>query len=254
MGKKHMADASNKSIARPVIAVADSALIRSFYFWMSLLIAALVAYGFSQTILQNLIHPSVPRPAILYVHAGLFFGWVALFITQTALVRVRNVRLHRRVGLAAVVFGAAIPIIGIATSLTMARFNVAAGSDPRDFAEAFLIIPFNDMILFSVTFGLAVWWRKRPEFHRRLMFMSTCLLTAAAFARFPFITMAEFRFYAGVDLLILLGVSRDLLATGQVHVVYRWMVPIIVVAQVVTMATFLHHAPVWMNIAHRMIA
>jgi hypothetical protein len=66
--------------------------------------------------------------------------------------------------------------------------------------------------------------------------------------------MGEFRFYAGVDLLILLGVGRDLLATGQVHVVYRWMVPIIVVAQVVTMATFLHHAPVWMNIAHRMIA
>jgi hypothetical protein len=82
MGKKHMADASNKSIARPVIAIADSALIRSFYFWMSLLIAALVVYGFSQTILQNLIHPSVPRPAILYVHAGLFFGWVAQVVTM----------------------------------------------------------------------------------------------------------------------------------------------------------------------------
>jgi hypothetical protein len=244
---------SYKGIAHRATAGTDSRVIRSFYFLMSLLIAALVAYAFSQTIEQNLIHPSVPRPSVLYAHAVIFFGWVALFMAQTALIQVRNIRLHRRLGLAGLAIGTAIPIVGIATALTMARFNVGTGSNPHDDAAAFLVVPFNDMIFFSITFGLAVWWRRKPEFHRRLMFLATCLLTAAAFARFPFITMDEFRFYAGVDLLILLGVGRDLFATRQVHVVYRSMLPILVIAQVVTMATFLHHPPIWMNIAGRLI-
>lgn len=252
-GLDDMADETTKWVANRTNAGTHLRVIRSFYFLMSLLIAALVVYGFSQTIDQNLIHPLVPRPRVLYAHAVLFSGWVALFVAQTALIQVRNVRFHRRLGLAALVMGTAIPIVGIATALAMARFNIASGSDPRDDAAAFLILPFNDMIFFSVTFGLAVWWQKKSEFHRRLMLIATCLLTAAAFARFPFITMDEFRWYRGVDLLILLGVGRDLFVTKQVHAVYRWMVPIFVAAQVVTMATFFHHPTPWMGIADRLI-
>src|SRR5271156_4367167 len=37
-------------------------LSRYFYFVMSLLFAAIVAWGFSRTINDNLFHPAVPRP------------------------------------------------------------------------------------------------------------------------------------------------------------------------------------------------
>ncbi len=220
---------------------------------MSLLIAAVVVCGFSQTIERGLIHPAVPKPTLLYVHAVVFFGWVMLFVTQTAFVTFGHVRLHRRLGLAALAVGAAIPVLGIATAVTMARFNIASGGDPRDDAAAFLIVPFNDMIFFSIAFGLAVWWRKRPEFHRRLMFLAACLPTTAAFGRFPFIPMDEIRDYAGVDLLILLGVTYDLFTLGRIHLVYRWMVPILVAAQVITVTAFSHHASAWMNFANRLI-
>jgi len=47
-----------------------------FYFGMSLLIAAVVIYGFSHTVNQNLIHAAPPRPWLLWVHATLFSCWV----------------------------------------------------------------------------------------------------------------------------------------------------------------------------------
>ena len=47
---------------------------RYFYLIMSLVIAGVVIYGFSQTINENLIHPAYPRPLVLYFHAAIFHG------------------------------------------------------------------------------------------------------------------------------------------------------------------------------------
>lgn len=99
-----------------------------FYFTMSLVIAAVVIYGFSHTINENLIHPAYPRPLVLYVHAAIFAGWVVLLITQSALIRTRHVTLHRKIGLCALALAVALPIIGIATGVAMARFNTQHGS------------------------------------------------------------------------------------------------------------------------------
>jgi hypothetical protein len=223
---------------------------RPFYFFMSILIAGLVIYGFSLTIGNNLIHPSVPRPRILYLHAATFFAWVVLFVAQTALIQTRHVRWHRRLGVAGLGLGAIMPLIGIATSLAMAKFNILHGGRGPERPAAFLAIPFNDMIAFSVAFALAIRWRRKPEFHRRLMLVASCTLTAAAFARFPFITITELRWYGGVDLLILLGVLHDLVVVKKIHAVYVYGVPLIVVGQVVAMTLFLQRTPAWMTLTH----
>ena len=69
-------------------------LDRSFYFLMSLLIAVVVVYGFSHTINSRLIHPPSARPIILYFHAVIFTGWIAFFVVQSAMIRMRNAKLH----------------------------------------------------------------------------------------------------------------------------------------------------------------
>ena len=53
---------------------------RPFYFILSLIIAGVIAAGFSRTVSPRLIHPPSPRPVILYVHAALFTGWIILFM------------------------------------------------------------------------------------------------------------------------------------------------------------------------------
>ena len=188
-----------------------------FYFFMSLLIAIVVFYGFSRTVNPGLIHPPSPRPTVLYFHAVIFTAWLLLFIVQSALVRMRNVKLHRQLGWFGLALGASIPVVGIATTISMGRLRLLEG---RTDTPQFLIIPFFDMLVFTVTFGLAFYWRKKPELHRRLGLIATCSLTAAAFGRFPTNLIPHYWFYAGVDSLMLLGVSRDLFVMKRIHSVY----------------------------------
>src|SRR5438445_3040730 len=94
-----------------------------FYLFMSLLIVVVVAFGFSQTIDMNLIHPVIPRPRLLYVHAAVFTGWLVFFLLQSVLVRTRNVAWHRTFGWFGAALGAFIPVLGTAIAVAMARFN-----------------------------------------------------------------------------------------------------------------------------------
>jgi hypothetical protein len=95
-----------------------------FYFFMSLLIATVVVYGFGQTVAGSLIHPDVPRPFLLYVHAAAFSLWVVFYIFQSALVRTRNVWLHRRLGWFGAGLGVVMLGLGISTAITMSRFDI----------------------------------------------------------------------------------------------------------------------------------
>jgi hypothetical protein len=109
------------------------------------------------------------------------------------------------------------------------------------------------MVSFSVTFVLAFYWRTKPEFHRRLILMASCALTAAAFGRFPIAAIRDVWFYAGVDSLILLGVVRDLMVNKRIHPVYLYGLPLLMLGQLTIMYTSLHSLPVWMRIAHAIL-
>lgn len=115
------------------------------------------------------------------------------------------------------------------------------------------MIPLFDMVCFSSTFALAVYWRKKPEFHRRLMFIATCALTAASFGRFPERLLPHEFFYAGVDILILLGVVRDMIVNRRVHQIYFYVLPAFLVGQTIVMYTAIHNLPYWTSIAHSIL-
>jgi hypothetical protein len=224
-------------------------LDRYFYLGMSLLVAAVVIFGFSHTIDDNLLHPDRPRPLILPIHAIVFSAWVVLFIAQSALVRASRLATHRRLGLFGAVLGGILPVLGIATALVMQHWHASH----NDAGIAALSLPFNDMITFSVAFGLAMRWRRRPEFHRRLVLMATCCLMGAAFARFPESMVPEGGFYACVDLLILLGVLRDLLVTRRIHAVYRYGLPCLIASQALAQYLMLVAPAPWLAITHRIM-
>ncbi len=199
----------------------------NFFAVMALAIVGIVVYGFSHTFADNLLHPTYPRPAILYIHAVIFSSWLVLFIAQVALVRSGQIATHRRLGTIGIGLGVLMPFVGVATAIAMTRLRVAHGE--MEAAGSFLI-PCWDMIGFTTTFALAVHWRRRPDFHRRLMYMATAILTAAAWGRMPFLDHAEW-FYSGVDLLIAIAAFRDLLVDRRVHVVYLVGLPALIGGQ-----------------------
>jgi hypothetical protein len=226
-------------------------LDKHFYFFMSLLIAVVVVYGFSYTVGKNLIHPVLPRPFLLYVHAAVFSGWVVFLILQSTLVQTHHVIVHRLIGWFGVALGVAIPVLGISTAITMTRFDIVQFHITD--GEAGLIVPFFDISSFVITFALAIYWRKKPEFHRRLILLATCALTAAAFARFPLGFLSPGSFYAGVDLLILLGIVRDWIVNRRVHPVYVYGLAAFVVGQMIIVYTAVHNLGWWLKIAHAVL-
>jgi hypothetical protein len=210
-----------------------------------------VVFGFSFTIDRNLIHPAIPRPRILYLHAAVFSGWLLFFLFQSILVRSRHVSWHRRVGWFGAGLGAVIPVLGTATAIEMAHFNGAQLHQTH--VEADLMIPLWDMVAFTAAFGLAIAWRKRPDAHRRLVLVATCALTAAAFGRFPAYLLNPTFFYAGVDLLVAFGALRDWIVDRRIHPVYLVALPMLILGQTVVVYTNLHDLRYWLAIAHAIL-
>ncbi len=221
-----------------------------FYLCMSLLIAAVVVYGFSQTIDRRLIHANPRPPILLWVHALAFSSWVGFYILQSALIRIREVKLHRTLGWVGAALGTSMVVLGFWVAVVMARFNTSQLHRPN--RDAFLIVPLLDILAFAIFLGLAILWRKNPERHRRLMLIGSCVLTGAAFGRMP-LMHSPLHFYGGIDGLILLGVTRDLFVSRRIHTVYLIAVPLLMTAQAIAAQIFLHRAAFWIRIAHALI-
>ena len=205
------------------------ATARWFYLAAALTVLVVVVYGFSQTVGDSLIHPKIGRPPILYVHAAVMSAWVILFIAQVALVRLKRTRWHRRLGLAGLALGAAIPIVGAPTAIVMRRFDI----DHLHDTLPFIAVPFGDLVMFLGFFVPAALLRRRPEWHRRLMFLATCVLINAGLGRFP-LPDAWFNagwMYFGIDALALTGAAADLFTRSRLHPVYLIGLPLLAACQ-----------------------
>lgn len=202
-------------------------LSRYFYFCMSLALAGLVVWGFSRTVDANLLHANPPRPLLLWVHAAAFSTWVIFFIFQSALVRLRKVSVHRFLGWFGAGLATVMVVLGFAIAVIMARFDTVVLRQKG--ADAFLSIPFADMIIFVACVAMAIYWRKKPEYHRRLIFIASCQLMDAALGRFDF-WFDHNLFYVGLDALMGLGMLRDRLVDGRINRIYGYaLLPMIVV-------------------------
>lgn len=236
-----MASVSQGALARPHPITGRNGLVdKYFYFTMSLLFAAIVVVGFSKTVDQNLFHAAPPRPFLLWVHGAAFSGWVAFYIFQSALVRTHNVKWHRFFGWFGAALGTLMVILGFTISVIMGHFDAVVLKQP---APAFLSIPWWDMVAFGTCLSLAISWRKKPELHRRLLFIATCCLLDAAFGRFDFIFNHNL-YFPCLDLVILLGVGRDLLVNRSIHAVYRYGLPLLFIGQALTVYLYTG-SPAW---------
>jgi hypothetical protein len=221
-----------------------------FYLCMSLVLAALVLVGFSRTVNANLFHANPPRPLLLWIHGTAFSTWIVFFIVQSSLVRARKVSVHRFLGWFGAGLATAMVALGFAIAVVMARFDGLV-LHQKDVA-AFVAIPFVDMILFGSCMALAIYWRKKPEYHRRLVFIASCQLMDAAIGRFDFMFDHNL-FFPALDLLITLGMARDWVVDGRVHKVYRYALPALIVMQGLAVYAWRANPPWWAAITHTIL-
>jgi hypothetical protein len=225
-------------------------LSRYFYFCMSLLMAGLVVWGFSRTVNAHLFHANPPKPLLLWMHGAAFSTWMLFFIAQSALVRVHKVSVHRLLGWFGAGLAAAMVVLGVTTAVFMTRFDTTVLHQTN--IESFLSIPFSDMIIFGSLMALAIYWKKKPEYHRRLVFIATCVLMDAAIGRFDF-WFNHSIFYLGLDMLIGMGMLRDWVVDGRVHKVYFCALPPMIVLQTLAVYAWRIDPRWWADITHSIL-
>jgi hypothetical protein len=152
-----------------------------FYFFMSLVCAAIALLGFAPTYWAPLIGGSFKGHPIVHIHALIFFSWTLFFVFQTWLAASGRVGRHRMVGMAGISLATAMTIFG--TMVAVVQMRNAASLGLSDAGKAFAIVPIAGIVFFAATFTLAIANVRRPEWHKRWMLLGTISILDAPIGR-----------------------------------------------------------------------
>jgi hypothetical protein len=214
--------------ATTTAAPARRTALPGFHFGLAVLMSVIVLLGF-WPFYAALFTGGSGAPAIIYAHAAIFTGWLALLLAQTWLVQRRKVGVHQRVGRFGMMYGIALLLFGTVIAFVVPAMNVTNGTMTLDEAAGFLVLPIGDMLLFGGFFAAGMIRRREREAHRRLMVLAAVALIFPGAARFalPAGPLA----ILGVWLLPLMAAMlHDVYVQRRVHRLYWIGLGILVVA------------------------
>jgi hypothetical protein len=224
-----------------------AARTRRAYFAITLLIAGIVAWGFWETYYTQAL-ARTDLPAIVHVHAVVFSIWVLVLLAQAGLVVAGNIRLHRQLGTAGMIYGALVFAVGLLVSVGAPALRVRSGFYPLEVGGVIVLYNLTDMLLFGAFLALAFATRHRPELHKRWIIAATAALCGAALGRVVPGNSPQYLLLWLSPLLALVAV--DLAARRRVH-------PIPVISGALLVVAFfkvpLYAAPVWRVIGRELL-
>jgi hypothetical protein len=203
---------------------------RWFFTGMAVAAAATVFAGFAPTYFLRSASSAPPLAPLLHVHGFLFTCWIALFLVQIVLVETRRSDIHRKLGIAGGLLAAAMLAIGFVTAIDSAKRGVTplAGLSPL----TFLAVPLGDLVVFAGLIGTGLYFRRRPETHKRLMLLATIGLLTPAIARLPYLSGGgPPAFFGLTDLFVVACIVYDRVRHGRVHRAFVWGGVFLVVSQ-----------------------
>ena len=145
----------------------------------------IVVIGFARTYYLKSVFGTPALPSrLVEVHGLVMTLWVILFVTQIWLIRTKRLPMHRSLGTLGIGLGLAIAVVAFFTAVAGAKFGSA--STPPGFPPlAFLAVPFFDLLMFVGLFGAAMFQRRRPANHKRLMLLTAINFLPPALGRLP---------------------------------------------------------------------
>jgi hypothetical protein len=178
---------------------------------------------------------SFDAPLVVHVHAGVFMGWVALFVTQAWLAAAGVKGLHRLLGFVALFWAVAVVIMGTLVTIEAVRgVRVAFFFHPQHF----LLANPGSVLGFFGLFTAAVLLRRRPDWHPRLQISAFMLIMGAGIGRLlpmPFLKPFAYEIAACVPLTFaLFSMVRDQRVHGRVHPAWWWPIGVIVMLLLAT--------------------
>ena len=160
---------------------------RIFYTSMAAAMLLAVFIGFAPSYYLVTV-PAVSRPIaipmtpLVHLHGLLFSAWILLFMGQVSLVNVGRIDLHRRLGIAGAILAVGLVVVGTLAALG----GVARASGPPIVPPlSWLAVPLLSVPGYGGLIAVALWKRRSPQTHKRLMILSMVTMLGAAFGRMP---------------------------------------------------------------------
>jgi hypothetical protein len=232
-----------------------------FYIAVAVLVIVLHVAGFGPALIDESMRND--QPSLLVIVHGLVAGaWLLLFLAQATLVATGRTSIHRRLGVVApaltvgmvvLIFQTTIELVrrGYDLSGDLLRPSAAPGSPVPSAAE--LDGGLNGFVA-ALNFGILVaagwWYRRRPEFHKRLMLVALLSLTSVPLLHLAGYVIGRWPDLFGpasvapfvANLLLFAGAVHDKVTRGRIHPISVW-VPLALIAVTLIAAAVAPSAP-----------
>jgi hypothetical protein len=154
---------------------------RRFYVVMAGVFVLIAFSGFTPTYWARVATGTFHAPPIVHVHGFLLFCWTLFYFLQTALVATGRTSSHRSWGLAGIALFSVLVCSIIATRVTVMNLQDARGFG--DAGRRFSAVVFVALPLMIGLFAAAIANVRKPEVHKRLMYVLMASMMTPAIAR-----------------------------------------------------------------------
>lgn len=160
-------------------------LNRRFYTWFAVCAFLIIFAGFAHTFYLRLVFETKALPLLLHLHGFLFTSWFVLFFVQARLVARHRVDLHRKLGVVGAFLAPLCACVAMRVSFNAGRkLFLAHPTSLTSFGRAGAM-DFGTSLMFLVLVATALYLRRRPEIHKRIMVLACCSLLLPAIGRIP---------------------------------------------------------------------
>ena len=221
---------------------------RTLFTTVSVVAILVVIAGFARTYYAKAAFGTPQLSAMQHLHGLVMSAWFVIFAVQVRLVATRRVALHRKLG----VYGAIIAALVLVVGSTAGIMAAAEGRSPPGAPPplVFLAVPLGDMVLFAILAGWALLWRRRTDWHQRLMTAATIGILTAPIARIPIEALQRGglpMFFAMTDLILIAFIAWDTWRHRRLHPAFAWGLAVVVLSEIGRFA--IAGTPQWLGFA-----
>jgi hypothetical protein len=188
----------------------------SFFFWMTVVMAAFVFGGFGITYWAPMATGTLTAlPPIVHLHGILYSTWIVLLVTQASLIGVRNVALHRSMGTFGIAIATGVLLTGAFITVMFGR----ATPTETPFYYDLMYLGITAVLAFGALFTLAIRRTRTPQQHRLLILFATIPLLPPGINRlymgvFALTDLPVFATYLTMDVMVAALLAYDWRANG----------------------------------------
>jgi len=226
-----------------------------FYTWFGVSFALVVFTGFARTYYLKLVFGTPALPLLLHLHGLVMTFWVTLFVVQVRLVASHRTDLHRALGVVGAFLAALVVSLATVASIGMARRDTIAHPH-SEYPLALLALQLIGLVLvFAILISVALYLRRRPDYHKRLMVLALLRLLPPATTRLPvaFIQRGGVPILIGIDVVsVLVVVIIDSIKHRRLHPAFGWGGLLLVASDL--LVVLLSGTSAWLRFARWLIA